>query len=852
MAEPTDHRPVQVFLDTRRFIEIPPTVPRPRAAKDFFQGNDAAFVEHKVRMTSALSGAASALRTAKQPAGFLRVRQRSDALAKSHRPMNALFSEAQGFSLVGAEAAGELLFQATPTGLDRLARIVEERAEQTPKKVFNEKTQKTELKVSAYRSELGGIDDLRLHAPEDKVKFSAQQAVEWIRQENAIGGYIVELFRPDWANGRELTDLLVKALDTGLKELKGGMIVRPFLPSDKTAAFGEPPLALSVLLTKRAERLVELPFNADGTPAEISESTLPDSFRQPEVDLDVARHHALLTFLAEQSLVRSVDLPPVLETTPASAGHVLGQAVIPAPVADASYPVVGIIDGGVSATPSLAPWKAGDAGHVPAADRDEQHGTFIAGLVSGASMLNPNLTSNLEGTGCKYYDLDLFPRRGLRAKYYSDIEELFDMLDEKVKLAKSQHGVRVFNLSFSFGGRASRFAYSLAADRLDRIARANDVLFVVAAGNARYSRPAWPQKPSDAIAMLAAYGSSAQDLTSPAEHVLGLTVGAVNADGIDGHVIGLPTTYTCRGPGVGGSPKPELGHFGGAAAQNTMQTGLVSITPTGNAAHNCGTSYAAPLTAATLATLDHRLEHQAKRETLLALSVHRARRDPALDHKSIRHLAREFVGFGITPPADVILRDEPHSITLVFADRLLSKQVLEFPFAWPQSLVTADGACRGQVDVTLCYTPPIDPQHRDEAIRVQLEAQVSQERIDEETGEEKWEGRLAHEPGAAKDENNKSEQALIRNGLKWSPIKRYHLAMPKGRGASSNWRLSLESLVRAGEGFPSEGVPFSLVVTICDIEGNERVGEEVRQSLQSRGLVLADITVAHRVRQRGR
>jgi hypothetical protein len=158
--------------------------------------------------------------------------------------MNALFSEAQGFSLVGAETAGELLFQATPTGLDRLTRIVEERAEQTPRKVFNEKTQKTELKVSAYRSELGGIDDLRLHAAEDKVKFSAQQAVEWIRQENAIGGYIVELFRPDWSNGRELTDLLVKALDTGLKDLKGGMIVRPFLPSDRTAAFGKPPLSL--------------------------------------------------------------------------------------------------------------------------------------------------------------------------------------------------------------------------------------------------------------------------------------------------------------------------------------------------------------------------------------------------------------------------------------------------------------------------------------------------------------------------------------------------------------------------------------------------------------------------------
>ena len=205
----------------------------------------------------------------------------------------------------------------------------------------------------------------------------------------------------------------------------------------------------------------------------------------------------------------------------------------------------------------------------------------------------------------------------------------------------------------------------------------------------------------------------------------------------------------------------------------------------------------------------------------------------------------------MAPPADAILRDEPHSITLVFSDRLLAKQVLEFPFAWPKSLVTDDGICRGQIDVTLCYTPPIDPQHRDEAIRVQLEAQVGQEHLAKDTGEVTWKGRLEHEPGPARGENSKSELALIRNGLKWSPIKRYHLSMPRGRGASSNWRISLESLVRAGDTFPLGGIPFSLIVTISDIDGKQRIGEEIRQAFQSRGLVLVDITVAHRVRQRG-
>lgn len=352
--------------------------------------------------------------------------------------------------------------------------------------------------------------------------------------------------------------------------------------------------------------------------------------------------------------------------------------------------------------------------------------------------------------------------------------------------------------------------------------------------------------------MLAAFGSGDQQLTSPGEHVLGLTIGALNADGIQGHVKALPTTYTRRGPGVGGAPKPELAHFGGAAAEGTLMTGLVSVTPTGNAAHNCGTSYSSPLAASTLATLDHRLEQQASRETLLALPVHRARRPPALEHHSLKHIAREFVGFGMAPPADAILKDEPHSITLVFNDRLRAKQVLDFPFAWPQSLVTENGKCRGQVDITLCYTPPIDPQHRDEAIRVQLEAHLSQEHLNTDSGEIEWVAQLAHEPGAPSDAGSKSERTLIRNGLKWAPLKRYHLSMPQGRGASSNWKLSLQSLIRAGETFPSSGVPFSMIVTISDLEGKEAIGQEIRQALQSRGLVLADITVAHRVRQRGR
>jgi hypothetical protein len=596
---------------------------------------------------------------------------------------------------------------------------------------------------------------------------------------------------------------------------------------------------------------VELPFAQDGIPLAISEASLPEQMKRLPVDLSISRHAELLDFLAEHSLVRSVDLPPVLETTPMSSGANLGPATIPDRVVSVSYPTVGVIDGGIGGGDQLQKWAVGDAGLVPKTDRDESHGTFIAGLVSAAGALNPSLGVAVEPSGCTFYDLDLFPRRELRSTYYSDIEELFDILDEKIRTAKRDFGVRIFNLSFSIGPRSSRLAYSLAADRLDRIARTHDVIFVVAAGNLPNGacRPAWPEKAGDAAVMLAGFGSHDQQITAPADHVLGLTVGAVNPPNVTDHHHLLPTTYTRRGPGVGGARKPDVSHYGGAGVPSG-HTGLVSLTPIGYAVHNCGTSFAAPLTASTLATLDHRLESQVPRETLLALPVHRARRAKQLDSKILRHITREFVGFGVPPAADVVLNDDPHSVTFVFHDRLLAKHRLEFPFAWPKSLVGATGSCRGRAEITLCYTPPIDPDHREEAIRVQLEAYLHQEKLDESTGELTWESQLKHDSAEISDGTDKTESYLIRNGLKWSPIKRYVAHMPQGRGNTSNWRMSLEGLVRAGEAVPRGGVPFTMLLTIADIAREENIREEMRLDLQSRGIALADITVAHRIRPR--
>jgi hypothetical protein len=151
-------------------------------------------------------------------------------------------------------------------------------------------------------------------------------------------------------------------------------------------------LALSIqLLNEPGQRLIELPFLRSGLSTDISEAALPMTMRRQHGDLTPSRHAALLDILAQQSLVRSVELPPVIETAPAAAPNGNRHITLSKPSNEADYPTVGIVDGGVGIGGGLDLWKAGDAGLVPANDRDESHGSFIAGLICGGLELNPGL-----------------------------------------------------------------------------------------------------------------------------------------------------------------------------------------------------------------------------------------------------------------------------------------------------------------------------------------------------------------------------------------------------------------------------------------------------------------------------
>lgn len=854
-------RPVQVVLDASQFISVvEPQIPKGK--RDFYANNNEGFARHKRHICKRLKDIASVLNNRREGLGYIKLSMRDDALGKSYRPLGTLFRPAFGFAFVGTDRVGEMLFQATPARLEKLSDIIDLRAEISPRMVENEKTQQLEARPSSYRTECGAIHELDLLDAGDKLRFSAQEAIGWLNQNGVIGSYIIELFRPNFGIASSEVNAAIASLSKTLHSLPSGIRVRDFSATraarstpERTSA-GNPMITMAVdLLADPKIKDVRHSLLGDD---EISRETprvesLPLFRPTDSISLDPDFHSSFLEALAGQSLVRRIDLAPIIESAPAAAGAAASVVSIPPPSGGSSHPVVGIIDGGVGRLSDLDPWCAGRAQLTAQEHQDSRHGTFIAGLISAGSTLNPHIADAIDA-GCKYYDIDIFPRRELRNQYFgNDIDYFFDLLDEAVRTAKRLHRARIFNLSFGVRNAGMRSGYSAVADRLDRLARELDVVLVVAAGNLSIgsSRPPWQIDPVATTAMLAAFGAD-QQITSPGEQLLGLTVAALNPPGISGHEAELPTTYSRRGPGVGGARKPDIAHYGGAEPSSAScgRTGLVSLTPSGACEENCGTSFAAPNVAATLAVVDHQLNQQATRETLLALAAHRARRHTALQDKALRHVAREFVGFGLTPSAEIMLSEPDTAITLAFSEVLMPRRLLEFDFAWPRSLVNANGSCRGMVDLTLAFTPPIDGDHKDEAMRLQLEAHLYQQSFDRKTGEAFWDSRLTQDGAGVPQGTPKTEKYLLNTGLKWSPIKRYYVKMPKGRGIDSSWRLSVKSLSRAGVIFPKEGVAFTVLMTLSDIDNKHAIHDEMRANLQAQGARLSDISIAHRIRPR--
>ncbi|WP_422012763.1 S8 family serine peptidase [Roseateles sp.] len=796
------NNPVQVVLQTDQYMKRPESGGG-GGSKDFFEGRDVDFRKHKSKLLKEVESVRAALSGPQVGAvGFVKVKLQSAALAKSHRPMDAIFKPAQ-FPLVGTGNLGELYFEVSQDSLNHAERVIN-RAEETVTK----RNSKDELAPSAARSEVGAIEAITIPAANEKRAFASDDAAAYFKA-HPTGRYLaIELF--------------VDESEVQGNDFRRGTLaaLRRFRQQLSQAADG-----LKVWATGKEWKTVHI------TVVQFPKQIVESGVLRATID-------RVLKFLDGSALVRRYSLGPVVTRTASGPSARIGKAPsFPAPQPGVDYPIVGVVDVGVTRKGPIADWCVGRLNFMNNPDEEREHGSFIAGLLVNGGAYNPG--QPLEGAACKFFDFDLYTDDDtlFQANYESGLVDLMRQLDSQ--LANKPDGLRIVNMSLNSLELTDPSGYSYAAAILDELADKHDVIFVVSAGNlpTPHIRDRWPAEPVPALQQIATYPHLGADrVYVPGETARNLTVGALEL--VDAKGTTRPARYSRRGPATSAGVKPDFGHIGGCLAGGNPLISLDADGISTRAWH--GTSFAAPSVAKTLALLGGAIEGHQPRELLLGLMYHFAKMPKVLSDSKLDGVAKDFAGFGLPAQHHEMLATDDHAITLLFADRLPPGMELSFDFSWPSSLVSEDFS-RGEVALTVVCSPPMDRKFGAEFARANLDAYLRQETIDAE-GEVKYKGRLsANHHGIA-------EKHLILHGAKWWPVKHYSRSFKRLEG-TSNWRLVVDSLTRAGAPYPDEGISFAVVLTIADPK-KAPIFAGMRQSLLNRGIQLRNVRTAARPRAR--
>lgn len=537
-------------------------------------------------------------------------------------------------------------------------------------------------------------------------------------------------------------------------------------------------------------------------------------------------------FVGTQSLSTFPDYR-IVRTAARSLGNV-SATNFPPPEIGRDYGLVGVIDTGTDPNnPHLQAWVVDRWDWVPRAMQNNDHGSFVAGLIVHGRDLNHG-DDRFPGVSSKVVDVVALDKDGEISEY-----DLITVIDEALRRFPQ---IKVWNLSLGLVGDPCRdHEFSELGCALDERMRRHGVVFVIAAGN--YQTKPYREWPPQA-------GLGDEDrISPPADAIRGITVGAVaHAETKSSRVHrDEPAPFSRRGPGAAYLLKPELSAPGGNCDANgqCVQTGVVSIDGAGHVAENIGTSFATPLVATLAANVERELSADAAQTSPTlwkALMFHAAfLRRPALDPEGINYL-----GLGCPPDLSAILNCRQSSATLIFEIPVhAGPEFGKRPFPMPACLVEEGVGLKAEVFMTLLYDPPLDRNFGVEYCRVNVSASLGTVALDPATGKEVYRREVE---GVPKELTDGYERDLVKHGFKWSPLKLYYRNFARGPVAKP-WRLTLDYLSRAHFA-PDDDQLVTLVVTIRDPKGMAHVYDEMVQEMSRLSWGAQDLQVRSRPRLR--
>ena len=787
--------------------------------KDFYCGRNDEFAAHKQNISSQLDDIQAAQMESRYTRiCYLKVRLITSAWAKSHRPTGKLLTPRNGCNVVGGVHQGEMIVRLSAGAAGQIKSAIVNHAEDSPRRSAGRDGTVAD-RPSQWRCELGTIESITAFSSLDRLATSSAEITEWISAHGncllSVDLFDVPIPEQEWDRLPTEERRMQSSFVDGLRSFDGIRVSR-----SRADATGK---KITIRLTESRGSIISL--NAPVMP-NIAES----------VTAERDRYQALLDFLSTHPMIRKIAVMPIIESLPIPSFHVdhSEKFDIPRPSAESDYPVVAVVDSGVS--PIYSDWIVAGWDNIKLSFRDTAHGTFVSGLLINGQALNGSEICKDED-GCKIVDLCMLPEASRYASVYpNSVDDFLAELKVAVPDILSRVKVRVFNLSMNIQSPRLSGDYGQFARDLDELAVAYNIVFVISAGNLIVPRSEWSDDPGANVAMLS--GRTDDIVYMPAESIRNFSVAALNPTDM-----GL-ASYSCRGKGSTVGVKPDFVHFGGLGyVDPIVGHGLYSLDKNGNIYSFAGTSFSAPLVAKTLASVEKRIEGTVSRETLMALAIQSAGIPESFKAPEYKPNLRDLIGYGMPSSATRILEGDEHSIHLVIASRIQPRKKMEFNFFWPQCLIR-DEKCFGDVKVTLVSTPNVDYNFGDEMVREHLSVTLSQEKADGTS--------VSYLKPMYRDEKTDKaefEWQLIEDSMKWQPVKVYQRSFPRGVRSMSPWTLRVSREDRSAP-INNDGIPFTIILSISDPEGEANVYNEIRQNLVAQGITVSDIQTAARITQR--
>ncbi|UUF12612.1 MULTISPECIES: S8 family peptidase [Flavobacterium] len=523
------------------------------------------------------------------------------------------------------------------------------------------------------------------------------------------------------------------------------------------------------------------------------------------------------------------------------------------------YPVVGVLDSGVSRNSYLAPWLLDDKfSSYPEELIDPMHGSCVSSIILyGDQLQGKNWTGN---TGCKIFDATVFPDQKQES---IDEDELVENIREAIK--ENNH-IKIWNLSLGTAAESDMNDFSDFGKALDDIQLANDVIICKSTGNCRNFEKGHPKS------RVARSGDS----------VRSLVVGSVahSKGNNDISEINHPSPFTRIGPGPANSIKPDIVSFGGNAGMKDgrrVENGVNAIAHNGSSVKIIGTSFATPRVTSLLSELSFKINEAFNPTLLKALAIHSAKYPTGISLPISERVNQ--MGFGIPDSADEIIYNDPHEITLILQENITRGEfieILEFPF--PESLIDPDGFFYGEIKITLVGQPVLREKQGAEYCQSNLdlmfgtyenikERDTTKANILNEIGPDDTQNVLLdsnYKSAHIKDTQSEyaRERVLLNYGKKYQPVKKYSVNLTEMKdarqrdslAANRKWYAKIKGTYRdfaetlAIQDGEELNQDFTLIVTIRDTKSEKQVYNEVSRLLADRNFVHSNIKIREEVR----